>query len=191
MLQGGFGLFYDMGNTMGSTGFGGIGFGSFSNLSGVSFPLTSAQLVLPAPSVAPPYDGTVAAFDPSLELPYTAEWNVAVEQALARGSALTVSYVGSAGRRLLSTFQYFPESLGNPNFSANVCPGCLFITRNMASSDYDALQIQFQRRLSHGLQAIAAYTLSHSMDDASSISTCIRFCVAAPTSTSAITSRSR
>jgi hypothetical protein len=38
---------------------------------------------------------------------------------------------------------------------------------NTATSAYNALQVQFQRRLSHGLQALASYTWSHSIDDAS------------------------
>ncbi|MGI9165575.1 MAG: hypothetical protein ACR2G5_04175 [Pyrinomonadaceae bacterium] len=41
------------------------------------------------------------------------------------------------------------------------------MTRNAATSDYNALQTQFERRLSHGLQAMASYTWSHSIDIAS------------------------
>jgi len=167
VVRGGFGKFYDMGNTQGSTGFGGIGFASSSFPLGASFPLTSSQLALPPPSVAPPYGASIYAFDPHLTLPYTLEWNVAIEQMLGSDNALTVSYVGSAGRRLLTTFEYSPENLGNPNFNSNVCAGCLFITKNDATSDYDALQVQFQRRLSHGLQALASYTWSHSIDEGS------------------------
>jgi hypothetical protein len=91
-----------------------------------------------------------------------------VEQLLGRNNALTVSYVGSAGRRLLTTFQYAPENFGNPNFDANVCTPCLYITKNGATSDYDALQVSFQRHLSRGLQVLASYTWSHSIDTASS-----------------------
>jgi len=168
VVRGGFGKFYDMGNAPGSYGFGGIGFGSNAYPTGVSFPLTSAQLAVPPASVAPPYNAQVFAFDPYLRLPYTLQWNMAIEQALGGTNALTVSYVGSAGRRLLTTFEYYPENLGNPNFNGNVCGGCLFITKNGATSDYDALQLQFQRRLSHGLQVLAAYTWSHSIDEATS-----------------------
>jgi hypothetical protein len=38
---------------------------------------------------------------------------------------------------------------------------------NGATSDYNALQTQFHRRLSHGVQALASYTWSHSIDDGS------------------------
>src|SRR5262249_2745887 len=38
-------------------------------------------------------------------------------------------------------------------------------------SDYDALQAEFQRRLSRGLQALVSYTWSHALDDDSASST--------------------
>ena len=168
VIRGGVGMFYDTGNLLGSQGFTGIGLNSFVQYQGASFPFTPAQLQVPPASVAPPYNNLIYAFDPALRLPHTLQWNVAVEQVLGRDNALTVSYVGSAGRRLLTTLDYAPESLGNPNFNANVCTGCLLITKNDATSDYDALQVNFQRHLSRGLQVLASYTWSHSIDTATS-----------------------
>ncbi len=168
VVRGGLGKFFDMGNSLGSNGFNGIGFSNTQVYFGSSFPLTSAQITLPPASVDPPYSNTIYAFDPHLKLPDVWEWNVAVEQALGKQNALTVTYLGSAGRRLLATFQYAPENLGNPNFDPNVCPSCLLITKNGTTSDYDALQVQFQRRLSRGLQTTAFYAWSHSIDEASS-----------------------
>jgi hypothetical protein len=162
VVRGGFGLFYDMGNTLASGGFAGVGFGSFVLFPGVSFPLTSQQLVLPPASTASPYANAVHAFDPHLKLPYTMQWSFAVEQALGSSQALTVTYVGSSGRRLLFTSLLFPPT--NPNFASG---NGLFLTTGAASSEYDALQLQFQRKLSHGLQALASYTWSHSIDDGS------------------------
>jgi hypothetical protein len=46
----------------------------------------------------------------------------------------------------------------NPNFATIV------FTSNGLTSDYDALQMQYQRRLAHGLQALASYTFGHSID---------------------------
>jgi hypothetical protein len=163
VLRTGFGVFYDMGNTVGSQGFGGVGLLSSATFTSVAFPLTSTQLTLPAPSIAPPYNASVYAFDPNLKLPYTLEWNVALEQALGNKQALTVSYVGSAGRRLLETYLIYPTD--NPAFSSG---NGAYITANGPTSDYNALQVQFQRTLSHGLEALASYTYSHSIDDASS-----------------------
>ena len=80
-----------------------------------------------------------------------------MQQSLGTSQALTVSYVGAAGRRLLEQAQADVGAF-NPNF------GDVTFTRNGLSSDYDALQLQFQRRLTRGLQALASYTFGHSID---------------------------
>jgi hypothetical protein len=71
---------------------------------------------------------------------------------------LSASYLGASGRRLLqSAFLFSP----NANFwSTN-------LVSNTAASNYNAFQVQYQKRLKNGLQALASYTLSHSIDDAS------------------------
>ena len=38
--------------------------------------------------------------------------------------------------------------------------GSVFATRNAGYSHFNALQIQFQRRMSHGLQALVSYNLA-------------------------------
>src|SRR5271168_4932572 len=40
--------------------------------------------------------------------------------------------------------------------------------RNDADSSYNALQVQYRHRLTHGLQTLLSYTWAHSIDDASS-----------------------
>jgi hypothetical protein len=53
----------------------------------------------------------------------------------------------------------------HPPSNPNV--GNATLVDNTASSEYHALQIQFRRRLSRGLQALTSYTFAHSIDDAS------------------------
>jgi hypothetical protein len=72
---------------------------------------------------------------------------------------VSVAYVAALGRRLLRE-----DALLNPNPNFAV----VRVTRNAADSSYHAMQIQYGRRLSRGLQAIASYTWSHSIDNASS-----------------------
>jgi hypothetical protein len=160
VLRGGVGVFYDLVTSEVGNAFSLNYPFAASAFVGGTFPLDPA-LAGPPPITAsslstPP--GTLYAFDPHLKLPYTLEWNAALEQALGRQQALTVSYIGAAGRRLLQPADIlFP----NANFAAANLMG------NTATSDYDALQIQFLRRLSHGLQVLASYTWSHSLDDGS------------------------
>lgn len=171
VFRAGTGLFYDTGNTQASTGYWfGAGISSTTSFAGSAFPLTAEQIAgLPAPSPAAPYNSEVIGFDPGLKLPYTWQWNVALQQALGSNQSATFSYVGSVGRRLLQQKQYDPTVFGNPNFASTADGGYgLYLTTNAASSSYNALQVQFERRLSRGLQMLLAYTFSRSIDDATS-----------------------
>jgi hypothetical protein len=111
--------------------------------------------------IAPPNAGNggeLNAFDPSLRLPYTLQWNVAFEQALGTQQTVSASYVGASGRHLLQSAYIVGP---NPNV-----PYAVLIT-NAGASDYNALQLQFQRRLSRSLQVLSSYSWSHSIDTAS------------------------
>jgi hypothetical protein len=161
VLRGGLGVFYDLvSSETGNTLSGAIPpFGDVAHFLRQPFPFTPAQS---APLNVPPA-GTLAeffAFNPKLRLPYTLEWNFAIEQALGQQQTMSATYVGASGRQLLQSTQIFsPPS--NPNIALGN------FVDNTATSDYNALQLQFQRRLSRGVQALASYTWSHSIDDAS------------------------
>jgi hypothetical protein len=165
VVRAGGGLFFDTGQQVGSYGYQGPGFSAmtpfFGGLVGAptSFPLPAAQLSPPIvnPPVAPYTNNTVYAFPAHLQLPFTLQWNASFQQALGKTEALTVSYVGAHAARLLQQSE-FNVALFNPNF------GTVSFFRNGLRSDYDALQAQFQRRLSGGLQALASYTWAHSID---------------------------
>lgn len=99
-------------------------------------------------------------------------YNLSVERSIGRNIAATLGYVGSVTRHLqvplntnpagavvnpsvsVQPLRPFPD-FGNGNFTAAV-----------ASSNYNSLQAKLERRLSNGLNFLAAYTWSHSLDDA-------------------------
>jgi Carboxypeptidase regulatory-like domain/TonB dependent receptor len=162
VLRGGFGVFYDLatseaGGLLASTSY---PFGAAKDIFGGSFPLDASSASPPPITVdqlATP-GAILSAFDPNLNLPYTLQWNAALEQGIGAQQMLSVSYLGSVGRRLVQS-----ANVTQPNEEfANVV-----LVGNTASSDYNALQVQFERRLQHGIQAIGSYALSHSIDDAS------------------------
>jgi hypothetical protein len=159
VLRGGFGLFYDLVSSVAGDGFlVGPPFIAFKEAFGGSFPLSSSDNA-PPPI---PSTGTVSdvyAFNPNLKLPYTLEWNVAIEQSLGPQQTLSASYIGASGRRLLQT-AFISGPPTNPVVRGD-------FVDNSATSSYNALQLQFARRLSHGLQALASYTWAHSIDDGS------------------------
>jgi hypothetical protein len=156
VVRGGAGVFFDTGQQMGSVGFYGPGFVAFSDFLPGSFPVLPAIPAIVNPPV-PPYGTVVRVIDPNLQLPYTVQWNGSIEQGLGKSQALTVSYVGAHADRLMKG-----SSLSPPG-NLNSPQGFEFI-ENGLTSDYDALQAQYRRRMNRGLTALASYTWSHCLD---------------------------
>jgi outer membrane receptor protein involved in Fe transport len=170
VVRGGFGLFYDLASTEAGSALLDFAFpfGASSRINGgpgvsnLPFPLTPTDATPPQLTNTPPVPLTsVTSFDPHLQLPYTFDWNVAVEQQLGGRQSLTATYIGSVGRRLLQR-EFVGDDPNNPFFSQS------WFLRNAATSNYNSLQLQYLRRLSRGLQVNASYTLSHSIDTGSS-----------------------
>jgi hypothetical protein len=166
VLRGGFGIFYDLGS--GSLG----GVSSYfpfsavttvassqcaSGVTGVCFPLSPADAAPPTITTSLPVS-TMVVSDPHLKLPRTYQWNAALEQSLGDKQSLSLTYIGAVGRDLLRVTNLFNPSA---NFEF------INVTDNSATSNYNALELKFERRLSQGLQALASYTWSHSIDIAS------------------------
>ena len=166
VLRGGYGLFYDL-------GYGDVG-NSFSDFpySRESFiydPTLPFNLNNPA-FLPPPFSSTInantlyiTAIDPHLQLPFTMEWNGAFEEALGSKQTLTVTYVGADGRRLLREDVIVPTEIFDLGLGGHVNA-----IHNLGYSHYNALQVQFQRQLSSGLQALVSYNLSKASDQGSS-----------------------
>jgi hypothetical protein len=161
VVRGGWGIFYDLASQAVGTAL----LNSFypfgaQNLVFGQYPLDPSTTAAP-PSISVAQlasGGVLAAFDPNLKLPYTMQWNVAIERSLGTTQSLSATYLGSVGRRLLQTEV-------DDNINQNISNA--YLVSNQGTSDYNALQLQFQRRVSHGLQALASYTWAHSIDTAS------------------------
>jgi hypothetical protein len=161
VVRGGFGVFYDLATAEAGNSLSPIyyPFGRLQSLSSATFPLAPGTDGVPA--IVPPTLSNrqiLFGFNPSLELPYTLQWNVALEQALGNKQTLAATYIGSDGHRLIQQGRVIRP---NPSYFAVV------LLDNTATSNYNALQIQFQRRVTHGLQALVSYNWSHSIDTAS------------------------
>ncbi|HVI10301.1 MAG TPA: carboxypeptidase regulatory-like domain-containing protein [Candidatus Binatia bacterium] len=157
VLRGGFGIFYDLGSGSlgGSSSY--FPFFTVNSFSLAPFPLSPQNAARPTPTINPPVSDIIVAV-PDLKLPRTYQWNAAIEQSLGNRQSLSFAYIGAVGRDLLRVTDLISP---NANF------GFVNVTDNSATSDYNALQIKFQRNLSQGLQALASYTFSHSIDIAS------------------------
>jgi outer membrane receptor protein involved in Fe transport len=137
------------------------------------FPVGQIPLALsnPFPADFPiPVPSSALAMQKNLVTPYIQQWNVNVQRELGRDRIVELAYVGSKGTKLLGA-----RDLNQPFPSAqplNPRPVPQFadidILESRADSNYNSLQARFQQRFQHGLTALASYTWSKSIDDASS-----------------------
>jgi hypothetical protein len=170
VVRAGFGFFYDL-------GYGNIGDAS------TSYPYLRDEFnILPSPVPFDlsdpvfqpiPFSATVTAnqgglffIDPNLQLPLTIQWNGAIERELGTNQRLTATYVGADARRLLREDRIAPQGpFNDPSYPA---------VSNGGYAHYEALQLQFQRRMSHGLQALVSYNFSKASDTGSNDGTGFR-----------------
>jgi hypothetical protein len=158
-LRAGVGIFYDLGQ--GSLGGAATYFPYLATKvispAPVPFPLSPQDATPPASTINTPVS-TILVTDPHLSLPRSYQWNIALEKSIGSSQSVSLTYLGAIGRDLLRVTNLFNV---NPNFQF------VSLTGNSATSDYHALQLKFQRRLSRGLQGLASYTFAHSIDSAS------------------------
>jgi len=155
VVRAGGGVFFDTDNEEAAGGFGAVGFFANKSVAGASLPVPASAFAFSS-TATPPYS-EVYAFPQHLQLPYTLEWSTSLEQSLGKAQTLTISYIGSNGRRLIDNPEYYLASL-NPNFES------VYLIENGLTSNYQALQTKFQRSVSRGFQALGSYTWSHSLD---------------------------
>lgn len=135
--------------------------------------------------VFPPIATTSQAIDPHIRTPYVMQWNFTTERSLFSDYALSFSYVGNRGRKLYVRQVYnpafgttlpFPAGISLPitTGTANInsrrintdFTSSLAALTTAGTSDYNALEVNFQKRYSKGLLYQIAYTFSKSMTDA-------------------------
>ena len=138
-------------------------------------PFATASAAAPVPFLP-----LVRAIDTDLDTPHVHFWNVTLEGELSRNTVASVTYVGSAGRDLLtvsninrpgSAFAFGtvtdPTSLArlNPNF------GPIFFLRSNGRSNYNAFigEVASSAWRSIGLLFTARYRFAKALDNVSSI----------------------
>ena len=165
VVRGGFGLFYDLGygaETPLAATFPYYRTTMVTNDPAIPFDLNSPAFTpLPFTMAIPP-NARLQAINPHLDAPQTYQWNAAFEQSLGENQSLTATYLGAWGRNLLRNDLVVPAGS-----ILAIQGGSAGITYNGGYSHYEALQLQFKRRLSRGLQALVSYTLGQSTDTSS------------------------
>ena len=162
VLRAGGGLFYDTGIAEASSQpwVSGYPAGQATVLLNSHLPVSTSTVLLPELNLSnPPPGNRFFTFRPNLRAPRVWEWNVTLQQAMGRDQTLSLAYVGSAGQRLLYSVAY-------PVVTANIYS--VVYTDDSGSSSYHALQLHYEKRLSHGIATNVSYTWGHSIDTNSS-----------------------
>jgi len=116
--------------------------------------------------------------DPVFKIPTAWAWNATFQREIFHGTTVEVGYVSRRGlhnQRKRNINQLLPGTVqANAGINANALRpylgyGVIGISENSGTSRYNSLQVNIQRRFSHGLQFGAAYTLSRARDDGSSL----------------------
>lgn len=146
ILRGGVGLYFDY-ETAGASDI-------FAN----SFPFANGNFARNSLFTAAPTDSLkpLLAFADDLQTPRA--WHIFAEyqQELFRNHIFTATYTASRGRKLFLTRTFLNN---DPNFNY------VRLTNNEAESDFNSLQLRFERRFSQGFSLNARYTLSKSEDN--------------------------
>jgi hypothetical protein len=126
--------------------------------------------------------------DPRFAVPYAINYNLTLQRELPAQMILSVGYVGSQARHLERAFELNPglnptACAADPNCVSNrtiqgfVAPqnfkydptvfGSVGQQATDGDSNYNSLQVSLNKRVSHGLSFLLAYTYAHARDDGS------------------------
>ena len=172
VLRGGYGIYYGF-QEIGPWSFPSPGYNPPFNLVWTPAPQRLSTGYVLDPINDPSTQFQIASMPTHLHTPRVSQWNVSFERTLARDLTLETSYSGAHGHDLY-TLVYFNQSYPGTTFD-DIQSRLPFPyiqdtsqqTNNGGYSNYNALLVKLEKRMSNGLTLLASYTWSHSLDNAS------------------------
>ena len=196
-LRGGYGIYFDrlsaglLENLTGQIPFAEERTLTFAQTAGSSEQMPFSPL-LPAANTFPSFVPrtatgpalTITGVDPNIQDPYTQEYNLNLQTGLARDLLFEIGYVGTSSSRIPGGVEFNQALLASPtnpingvtaNTTANIASRLPFAGVSTGSilyetrfhSNFNSLQTSLTKQLSHGLQFLASYTWSRSLDETS------------------------
>jgi hypothetical protein len=111
----------------------------------------------------------VTSVDTNTKTPYYQEWNMTLETLLPSHITAEVAYVGSKGVHLQSLTDQNQDMVPGPGDVQARRPYPLYggfaSIQMRGNSNFNSLQLKVEKRLSHGLTFLSAFTFSHAEDD--------------------------
>ncbi len=109
--------------------------------------------------------------DPERTDPYSQQWTLSIQRQLPGSAVLSVAYLGNHANHLFVRTQYNVAHLGTTPLAERLpfpALGAILYDKSIATSNYNALQVDLEKRYSHNTTFRLAYTYSNAMDDAQS-----------------------
>jgi hypothetical protein len=115
----------------------------------------------------PPAGVNVFATDRNKQIPMVQQFNLQLQQELAKNMVFTVAYVGNKADHLATGYNYNNKPFGAPVSAPTSFPnlGQVVYNINNGVSHYNSLQSQLNYRAMHGLTLTTSYTWSHNIDN--------------------------
>lgn len=118
---------------------------------------------------ATPFTNNQWFYDPHIKNPYSEQWNLGIQRQLSPSTAITVNYVGSASHRTNVGGFYNTALTPGPGDAQARAPYPYsiptFYDRSVGFADYNAMQLQLDRRYTNGFSYGVSYTWSKAMSE--------------------------
>ena len=182
VIRGGTGIFFDqqeLGNGI-STSSRGLPF-RLSQTAINTTTYNAATTYNLANSFSGPVAGSLSAFGvtQNFKTATEGEWSMAVERELTPNTALTVTYMGSHGYNLPVSLN-LGQSIIHNDIRPEAGWGAITQIYSDEHSDFNSLNVRFERRFSNGISFLLSYGYSHSIDEGYGISTSSNSSLATP-----------
>lgn len=184
-LRGGYGMFqsYDIATDFNPA------YGPFSVSTSISFPVSienpyQGQIdPFPLPQPTPPDfspplpEANVNPYTPGMEAPTIQQWNLTIEQQLPAATLLRVAYEGESAYHLTGSIEANPAIydpaltrtqnllITNQRRPMGQYYQALEVDNNIGTSNYNALVVSAEKRMTHGLTFLGGYRWSKCMDE--------------------------
>ena len=132
-------------------------------------PVLTVNQGFPAVNASNAVDPPVTSADSRLKTPYYQQWNFAIQQGLPSAVSVELAYAGSKGTHLQVLTDQNQVVTPGPGDVQSRRPyptyGPFAAIQNRGNSGYNSLQLKIEKRYTHGLSLLSAFTFSKAIND--------------------------